>query len=217
MARPAHSVVSHLSQIKVLVSPLRQELLDVMARMGAVSLAEVAAALGRPADGLYYHVRLLQRVGLVEPAGSRAVGGRREALFRAVASQFRLRYAEAPPAQARAVTAIVGSMLRLGARDFRRALASGGNRVDGPTRDLWALRTTGWLGDAQLREVNRRVADLAAATTHTDATGRLYAVTVLLTPLDHRARRPRAGRPAAKAPRRRRKFQESRKTQEPRS
>ena len=36
-----------------------------------VSVAELAAARGRPADSLYYHLRVLTRVGLVLGAGTR--------------------------------------------------------------------------------------------------------------------------------------------------
>ncbi len=143
MPRPALQHVSHPRQVAALGSPVRQELLDVLARVDAVSLAELGALLGRPADGLYYHVRVLERAGLVESAGTRAAGGRREALFRAVASQFALRYASAPAAHVRRVNGVVAAMLRLGARDFRRALQRPGTQLDGPDRDLWALRTTG--------------------------------------------------------------------------
>jgi hypothetical protein len=187
--------ISRLDQMRILASPLRQELLDVLARMGAVSLAEVGAVLGRPADGLYYHVRLLARAGLVRPAGTRDLGGRQEALFRAAGREFALRYAAAPASHARAVTAIVAAMMRLGARDFRRALAAGGTRVEGPARDLWALRTTGWLLPSQVRRVNALIQRLSKATQQSSKSGRLYGVTVLLTPLDHRSfrtgRRPR--------------------------
>lgn len=189
------SWISRIDQMKVLSSPVRQELLDVLARMGTVSLAELGAVLGRPADGLYYHVRLLQRRGLVVSAGSREVRGRREELFRTVAPQFALRYAAAPSPRAQAVTGIVGSMLRLGARDFRRALTTEGNRLEGPARDLWAMRTTGWLLPSQVRRVNQMILELSKQATRQSAGGRLYSVTVLLTPLDHRAnrtgRRPR--------------------------
>src|SRR5262245_38322087 len=194
MAIRRTATVSRLRQMAVLSSPVRQELLDVLARMGTVSLTEIGAVLGRPSDGLYYHVRMLVRAGLVT-AATRTRGGRREAVFRAVAPQFALRYAPSTSSHARAVTSIVTSMLRLGIRDFRRALANGGNRVEGPERDLWALRTTGWLLPSQLREVNRLIWDLSEAATRSESKGRLYGVTILLTPLDHRSnktgRRPR--------------------------
>jgi helix-turn-helix protein len=185
MRKRGMHVITRPEQLRALVSPVRQELLDVMARMGTVSIAEVAAVLGRPADGLYYHVRALQRVGLIEAAGTRRGGVREEALFRATAGQFSIRYPQAIAGR-RAMTAIVGAMLRLGARDFARALARGDVRVEGPQREMWALRTTGWLTPAQLRHVNRHIAALSAAATQAGPAGRLYAVTILLTPLVHR-------------------------------
>src|SRR5215831_13517183 len=103
MSRPALQRVSHPRQVAALVSPVRQELLDVLARVDAVSLAELGALLGRPADGLYYHVRALRRVGLVESMGTRRVRGRKEELFRAAASQFALRYAPTPARHASAL------------------------------------------------------------------------------------------------------------------
>ena len=192
MSAPRTTRITRLDQMTVLASPVRQELLDVLARMGTVSLAEVAAALGRAPDGLYYHVRLLHRAGLVESAGVRRRGGRPEALFRATGSQFALRYPSRSAAQTRAVGAIVAGMLRLGIRDFRRAFADPGNRLQGPSRDLWALRTTGWLLPRHVRAVNRRILVLSEATRRAGRSGRLYGVTVLLPPLSRRG--PRIGR-----------------------
>ena len=187
MRTPRPTPIARLDQMRVLASPARQELVDALTRLGTASLAELGVALGRPADGLYYHVRLLARVGLVRAAGTRMRRGRREELFRTGARQFRVRYAAGSAPRARAMDAIVASMLRLGIRDFRRAQRSGTARVEGPARDLWALRTVGRLEEAQVRAVNRRIHDLVGAVNGTQPGGRLYAVTVLLTPLAHRA------------------------------
>jgi len=187
--------ISRLDQKRALSSPVRQELLDVLARAGEVSLTELGALLGRPADRLYYHVRLLARVGLVRAAGARMRDGHREALFRATARQYTVRYQPTTAPNVRAMNDIVTSMPRLGIRDFRRALSSGTTRFEGPERDVWAMRTTGWLLGPHVRQVNRTIRALAKTASRQDPNGRLYAVTVLITPLDHRAnrtgRRPR--------------------------
>lgn len=190
------AVVSKPEQMAVLRSPVRQEILDVIARWGRpLSLSEVGALLGRPSDGLYYHARLLERSGLLASAGTRTQNGREEALFQAVAPQYKLRYPAGAARGSKALLSIVGSMLRLGMRDFRRALAGGKAKVDGPDRDLWALRQTGWLRPQHVRRVNRLIQELADETARNDPRGRLYAVSVLLAPLDHRSnrsgRRPR--------------------------
>jgi hypothetical protein len=172
--------------MRALASPIRQELVDALSKMGTVSLAELGAVLGRPADGLYYHVRLLRRVGLVRAAGSRPRGRRREELFRSGAGQYAVAYAPDSAPHARAMNAIVASMLRLGIRDFRRAFAGGKSRFEGPARDLWALRTVGWLAPGDVRQINRRIRGLLEDASGTDPKGRLYAITILLTPLDNR-------------------------------
>ncbi|HYV40165.1 MAG TPA: helix-turn-helix domain-containing protein, partial [Thermoanaerobaculia bacterium] len=57
--------ITRPDQLAALASPVRQEIVDVLAGMPRAPIAAIAAALGRPANGLYYHVRELVRVGLV--------------------------------------------------------------------------------------------------------------------------------------------------------
>lgn len=100
------------------------------------------------------------------------------------------------------VTAVVASMLRLGTRDFRRAAAAGNARTEGTRRELWAIRVAGWLSPSDLASVNRGMRDLRDALGKRRGAGRLYAITILLTPLDHRTRRKRSAvRPATRTSR----------------
>ncbi|MBV9339707.1 MAG: helix-turn-helix transcriptional regulator [Acidobacteria bacterium] len=188
-SRRQQHVIQEAKQFSVLAAAPRQELLDVLACMGTVSVAEIGAALGRPADALYFHLRALKRAGLVQQVGYRTRSGRREALFRTVAPELRLRYQPRKAANRRAVTAIVSSMLRLGIRDFRRAFERADAVVSGNQRELWALRKTGRLSPAQIKDVNRLIERLTRNLSRPNGRGRLYGITVLLTPLDHRSRR----------------------------
>jgi DNA-binding transcriptional ArsR family regulator len=176
-------------QLAALASAGRQEILDVLAEMGTVSVAELAAALGRPPDALYFHLRALTRVGLVRQAGHRGTGRRTEALFRTVARELWLDYTPRTPSHHRRIAAIVRSMLRIGIRDFDRALATSGVSVSGGHRELWALRTTGRLSLPQVARVNRAIATLKRSVSSRGRRGRFYAVTILLTPLDRRRTR----------------------------
>src|ERR1700739_2463429 len=98
-------LISDPQQLRVLAAATRQEIVDVLAEMGTVSAAELAATLGRPPDALYFHVRALIRAGLVLEAGHRSRKGRKEALFRTVAPGRRLVYEPNSPANRRGVTA----------------------------------------------------------------------------------------------------------------
>lgn len=180
-------VIKDKGELAALVSGVRQEIVDVLSQMTTPSVAELATALGRPADAIYYHLRILQRAGLVVCAGNRNHGRRQEQLFRAVSPDLRLDYKIG--GNAREITAIVRSMLRLGARDFAHAFRRGDAKVSGRGRELWALRTIGWLTPDEIVKVNQSINSLARAVSKPQRNGRLYGITVLLTPLDHRARR----------------------------
>ena len=81
------------------------------------------------------------------------------------------------------VNSIVASMLRLGIRDFGRSFRAGEASVSGPERELWALRKTGWLSREQIAEVNQYISKLMEIAGSSGTGEKLYALTVLLTPL----------------------------------
>ena len=193
-------------QMAALAASARQEIVDVLEQMGTTSVAELAAALGRPADALYFHLRELTRVGLVRNAGYRARPRGREALYRTVAPDVQLRYEPRNSVNRKAVSAIVASMLRLTHRDFVRSFQAGRVLVSGPHRELWSLRKVGRLSRPQLARVNRRIKELVRDVSTARGRGRLYAVTLVITPLDHRNKADR------EAKRRQRGISRGRKT-----
>jgi len=193
MRRSSRHVIRRQKQLAALVSGVRQEIVDLLAQMGDASVAQLAGSLGRPADALYFHIRALKKAGLVESAGYRHFARRKEALFRTVSPQLWLQYDPHSSVNRASVNAIVRSMLRLGIRDFTRAFQPGPLIVDGPRRELWALRKTGRLSARQVAEVNQLIERLTRSVSRPGSKGRLYAITILLTPLDRRIRRGAAG------------------------
>ena len=188
MAGRVTRIIRHSEELRALVSPVRQEIIDVLSSRGPMSAAEIGAAIGRPADALYFHLRALERAGLARRAGVRRRGRRKEALYRTVAFDLKVRYAPASAANRSRVTAIVASMLRLGVRDFRRGLQQRDVSVSGPQREVWAQRRTARLTGAQLAQVNSLIARLSQQFTSVREHGRMYALTVVLTPLKGRRR-----------------------------
>jgi len=193
MAKHPRSVVEHPAQIALLASPARQELVDTLDALGGeASVSELSAQLGRAIPGLYYHLRLLARAGLVEELAGEA-GARR---YR-VPSAMRLRYRPGNTANARAVARFAGGMLRISKRDFDAALRDPGVVSEGSRRTLWAARVKGWVGDAEIVELNRLIARLSVLISPQRRPGRerLVALTWVLAPLGvKRARGPRRKR-----------------------
>lgn len=186
MSRIRPHLICGKKQLACLAAAARQEVFDVLEQMGTVSVAELAAVLGRPADGLYFHLRALTRAGLVRNAGHRTRSGRTETLYRTVKPEVQLGYEPQNAANRHAVSAIVASMLRLANRDFRRSFQGGQVVVSGAQRELWAWRKVGRLSRAELARLNHGIRELAKAVSAPRGDGRLYGVTVILTPLDHR-------------------------------
>ena len=59
--QPYHATIS---QMRVLASPLRIEIVGVFQSYGSLAIRELAEKMSRPMDGLYHHVRQLLKVGI---------------------------------------------------------------------------------------------------------------------------------------------------------
>jgi hypothetical protein len=214
-ARLAAGRIADPETIAVIASAVRQELIDALEALGGTAtIVELAEQLGRPADGLYYHVELLCRAGLfVLAPGPRSRTGRSERRYRLpprAAAPLGLRY---EPRNVSAVRGVVASMLRIARRDFDRAITSDREvAVDGLLRELWASRGTGWVSDTELAELNRLLVRLIGLLRRPRGGMRRHLVSLcfVLAPMparprrrpaverspaatERRARRPRAG------------------------
>lgn len=195
--KPLRGAVERANEIELLASPTRIELIDTLEALGGeATVAELAAQLGRPADGLYYHLRQLAAGGLIDEEAT--ADGRRYRTRTRRGERLRLRYHPGVNANAKAVGRVAGSVLRVAGRDFSRAIADSDVIVEGPLRELWAARGKGWVGRSELAEINRLLLRLMALMQRprTSSRDRLIALSWILAPVDAKpARRtPRAER-----------------------
>ena len=151
--KSSSNTLEKAAEIELLASPTRIDLIDTLEALGGeASVAELAAQLGRPADGLYYHLRQLAAGGLIEEEDG-PQGRRYRSRLRG--ERLRLRYRPGSNANAKAVERVAASVLRIAGRDFAHALADPDAVVEGDLRELWASRSKGWVGRAELAEINR--------------------------------------------------------------
>jgi DNA-binding transcriptional ArsR family regulator len=85
MAQPVH-VVEDIEALQVLGHPLRVRILEALRAPG--SAATVAREVGEPRQKVNYHIKELERVGLVAPVGERRSGNFIESLYESVARSF---------------------------------------------------------------------------------------------------------------------------------
>ncbi len=152
--------ISSPAQMKAIESPMRQEVVDAIAALGPSTIAEVGEHLGRAADSLYFHVRKLEKVGLLVEQEKRKEGKYVVAVYGLAGKMMRLKYGGG--AVAKSVQRVVAGAVRLSLRDFNRALDEGGYEYVGPGRTVWGARTKGWVSKQDIAEVNRLLEELSA-------------------------------------------------------
>lgn len=143
-------------QVKVLASPVRQDIVLLLERSKALAATEIAASLGRSADGLYYHLRALVNAGVLVIRIPR--GRNSGARYDLHARPTLLRYS--PSSQA--VRLVAGTLLRRAHRMFAQGLESPRARTQGLRRNVRIARRQGWLAKKELEQANRLLSALLA-------------------------------------------------------
>lgn len=191
MRRQPH-VISETRAIRLLSSPLRQAILDWIVANGPATVAELGDRFGRAPDRLYYHVKLLQRAGLLVADEDLAANGRREARFDVAGRPMTMSYG-AGSTHRRAVTRVVDAILREARKDFAREVRRGAAVTEGPRREVWGGRVEGLLSPADLDEVNQllgRLAEVMQRPRRTGQRGRPFQVSWVLSPREGAHRTP---------------------------
>lgn len=188
--QPVDGLIKDPRQIRALISPVRQEIADAIHAAGPVSISQLAAILGRPADALYFHIRTLERVGLLKRTGELATGRRSGAVYDVSDRPLRIRYDPQDRPVTRALIKVSGSMLRLAHRDFVRAFKDGLVDPEGDHRNTWSGRAKGWLTREEIAQVNlcwRKILEILQDARPREG-ARLHAATFVMSPVQQNAR-----------------------------
>jgi DNA-binding transcriptional ArsR family regulator len=178
-------------RIRVLASPVRHEIVDTLSALGGtVTVAQLAEHLGRHADGLYYHLKLLTRASLVEEIAGDG-GDRAFRLAGGGKAPLRLAYRPERRANVTALETYARGLLKVAQRDFVRALGEPDVIASGKRRQLWAARNKGWLSESDLVQVNDLLERLCTLTSQHREPGRdtLVSLAFSLAPLERKSRR----------------------------
>lgn len=155
---PAHE--RRLRYLKCLASPARLEVVEGLQLAGPSSVAELARRLGRAADSLYYHLRELEKAGVVEVAGRtpapRGHGGRRGVIYRMCSNVVSAGdHHDADASERAALGDVASAVLRLTERNVQLSIS--GPQPMRPPAELADLpqvgRTKAWLTPAEVDEL----------------------------------------------------------------
>jgi hypothetical protein len=190
MPRPALIRIATPAAWRTILSPIRREIVESMQELGPCPIADVANACGRPADGLYRHVRILVKAGFLVDAGTRKGKRNVERLFDAAADDFappRLRL-DSSAAEREAIAATAEALAKSTTRSMRASAAAGRLECQADRRNFHLQHHLSWLTADRFAEVRAlliRVHALLEAGRR-ERTGNLYEVLAIATPVTRR-------------------------------
>lgn len=175
MAEQRKGELWRAEDIMLLASAVRQELVDTLGSLGGeASAAELAMQIGRPMDGLYYHLELLREGGLVLELPAAGAGERRFRLASKRGQPLRLVYKPDQPGVTAALNKFAQQLLHIAGQDFAAGLDKPGVCTEGAHRELWISRNKGWLNTKDLAEVNTLLVRLGELTSQPAAPDRTH-------------------------------------------
>jgi DNA-binding transcriptional ArsR family regulator len=149
------------AQWRAMGSPVRVEMLEVMRRLGPLSLAEVAQRLDRPADGLYHHARVLLSAGIIRVVERRTSpraqrnGARPEAVYELAGKRIKVDLSSATGAKHSPLLRMIGSLHRASLRALATA-QSAGRLNDPPTNWSYGWEVA-WLNKSNFKKVRKHL------------------------------------------------------------
>jgi DNA-binding transcriptional ArsR family regulator len=171
--------------LSALASPVRIELVGVLQTCGPSSIRDLARELDRPADGLYHHVRILLKAGLVVEQDRRRSGRRTEAVYALAAERVG---GGLDPASSRGKKAVIRAgtaAARLAVREFAAAIESDAVTCVQGQPNTRVSRQRTWLTDDGLLKLHRLLEQIERllAGENRQRQGKLHSLTVVLAPL----------------------------------
>lgn len=184
------------AQFRALASPVRDQIAQIVVNQApsspqrpnppGVSIAEIAAQLGRKPGSLYRHIDELVRVGLIRQVGVRESGGRDATTYAALGEYLFMEIPERPGPALDAMCQYIERMATHAGRESAAAARERGqaSHAGAPPSDGF-VSMFGWLDDAQrarLRALMTEIAEVFQDASRRPGT-RLIAATLLIRPV----------------------------------
>jgi DNA-binding transcriptional ArsR family regulator len=156
-------VIDSAKQLKALRTPLRQEMVRTLRHLGAATVKELAAELGRKPASLYYHVHELTAAGIAVESKREATGGRDESSYALAAERIMIDRTKRSAPFIDALIDAQRATLRAAERELESATRAGRigrTRCTGPESST-LLRLSVTLSPADARQASRMLREVA--------------------------------------------------------
>jgi predicted ArsR family transcriptional regulator len=152
-----NTIIRNPNQVRVMSSPMRNAIHQVVNNQGKASIREIGEQLGREPASLYRHIDLLVEAGLLTEVGSRSTARRDAKLYSAERKFFA--YDPGDQEMTDALCEFTKISMRRAASNVSRSLQSGEakTRGDNLKRDTYVGTIMGWLSPDDLAEINEHL------------------------------------------------------------
>ena len=147
-------------KLECFVSTTRMDIVDHLAGRGAMSIKELASAVGKRPSSLYHHIEKLEAAGLICESGARTVNRKHERLYATPSRRMRLKRALEDDANRDVMRRVVASLARQTERDFTRGQECRNAEPSGEERNLGFYRMVAKPGSERLRRINALLDEL---------------------------------------------------------
>lgn len=147
-------------QLAVFTEPRCHDIIDRLAASGPLSIKVLAEMIGARPSALYHHMRRLEAVKLIKPAGTRIRNRRRETLYTTIAPRIRLLRALRDTRNTALIGKINAALCRQMSRDFDAGLQND-PVSDGSDRNLGFFRLVGSPDRKTLAQINKHLEQVA--------------------------------------------------------
>jgi predicted transcriptional regulator len=172
--------------IEALASSHRLEIVAALGDAEAASIAALARRLGRTPHSLYYHVKLLERAGVVRLADTRRRGRRDERIWTLTGERIQLDASAGSPGSIVKTSKAIDAMLRLTSRELSAALRWYARDPNAKQR-LTGVRMKARLDEKTLARVVGLIEEIGRVVGNANRAsrpGQTYAVTLVLAPTE---------------------------------
>ena len=187
---PKLHLIRHPAEAEAAFSPIRNQIRLAMEMLGDCTVNEIARHLGRSAESLYYHLRILQQAGLVQATGQQSSGTRSETVYRLRAKRVRVDATVRTRGFKASLGKIAGTLLRFAERCYQRAIQDDATVIKGDHREVRLIQVSARLSHSRVIELNRKLLELESFLESADdpREDRRFVLTMVLSPGESNAK-----------------------------
>ncbi len=174
---PAAFEVRTAAQLRVLNAPKRMELITILREAGPSTAVDLAQRMGLRPEALHYHLRELERIGVVREAGRKATGRRPQTVFELLAERVRLPSGIGTPSIEREKARGCRLLLRRTEREVSKAFAA---RSSGTAGTLRVTRDVVRLSDRDRATLQSKLAEIDRFLRERDRAGQPHRLSVTM-------------------------------------